>query len=118
MTRIKISIGIILALISISIFSGVWVNKSCDVFLSYISEIQDNPENAGEYARILEKKWESFRKTACILILNEKLDDAEEICSELPFMNNSDEITAAAEKLEHIIKNIKESEYPHILNIL
>ncbi|MBR1592054.1 MAG: DUF4363 family protein [Ruminococcus sp.] len=124
MTRIKISLGIISTLICISIFSGVWVNKKCDLLLGIIDEIQSSSQagdigKAEEYAAVLEEKWTDFTKTARILIINEKFDDAEEICSELPCITDSaEEITAAAEKLKHIIRNIKESESPSLMNIL
>jgi len=123
MTRIKISACILLTLICISIFSGIWVNKQCDLLLECIFEIQhlcgeNKTDSANEYCVILEKNWNNFRKKACILIRSEKLDDAEEICSELPCLADSAEIFVSAEKLKHIIRNIEESESPHIVNIL
>ena len=123
MTRIKISIGILSILVCISIFSGVWVNKKCDLLLGIIDQIQQSSqlgeiEKAEEYAALLEEKWDDFKGKARILILNNKLDDVEEICSELPCMDDSSEITAASEKLRHMIRNIKESESPRIVNIL
>ena len=40
MTRVCISIGILLAILGVSVFSGAWVNRRCSTLISEVDEVQ------------------------------------------------------------------------------
>ncbi|MDE7363740.1 MAG: DUF4363 family protein, partial [Ruminococcus sp.] len=91
MTRIKISLGIILMLILTSIFSGIWVNNQCKSIISLseqTGEIFSNgdKEKAMQIIEQLETKWENFRKTASMLVQNSKLSEIDRICARIKYL--------------------------------
>ena len=40
MTRVKISVGILLLMLGVSIFSGIWVNKRCGELISGVKQLE------------------------------------------------------------------------------
>ncbi|MCR4639451.1 DUF4363 family protein [Ruminococcus sp.] len=119
MTRVKISGAILLLLIGVSIFSGVWVNRRCDALLSEINVINDleesgNTSGAAEKARQMNADWENFREKASVLLKYDKLVEIDRLCSRIVYLteNEETEMTAELAELHHMLEMLKSGETP------
>ncbi|MDE5764182.1 MAG: DUF4363 family protein [Ruminococcus sp.] len=117
MTRIKISLGILLLLIAVSIFSGQWINKSCRNLMnisSHAEEIfsQGDIQQTLEITRQLEKEWEHFSSKAKIFIRSNKLSDIDRLCARINNLaeNQSEELTAELKEFSHLVNLLRNVE--------
>lgn len=124
MTRVKISGAILLLLIGVSIFSGVWVNRRCDALLSEINVINDleecgNTLGAAEKARQMNADWENFREKASVLLKYDKLVEIDRLCSRIVYLteNEETEMTAELAELHHMLEMLKSGETPLITSV-
>ena len=119
MTRVKISGAILLLLISISVFSSIWVNRRCDDILSeinviyYLEEMGDI-SGAAEKARQMNADWENFRESASVLLKYDKLVEIDRLCSRIVHLaeNEEDEMTAELAELRDMLEMLKSGETP------
>ena len=124
MTRVKISLGILAAIIAVSIFSGVWVNRKCLKMINDTNRIAefieaDDMENARSTAENLESEWNSFYKTASVILRGEKLTEAERIVFRIENMIKYEkkEIIPQISELLMLFDNIRKSEIPSLNTI-
>lgn len=124
MKRVKICLAILSFLVSVSIFSGFWVNKRCSAIIEDISAIEDhlsqgNRERAAALAREMDKEWSDFRQKALILLNNEKLTEINNISLRIVYLINEDSDEASAElaELRDLTEHLKKSEIPLITSI-
>lgn len=124
MTRIKISAGILLSFVLLSIFTSVWVSRRCDAMLDCTRQIEDvflsGDGSAEALAAGLEDSWNSFRKGASVILNNDKLSDPERLISRLVYLAQQDspELRTVLEELRHLIKQLKHGETPALTSIL
>ena len=119
MTRVKVSAAILLLLVGISVFSSIWVNRSCDDILGEIDIIYDLAENGDNYnaavnARKMNEDWESFREKASVLLKYDKLVEIDRLCSRIVHLaeNEEDEMTAELAELRDMLEMLKSGETP------
>ena len=124
MTRVKISAAILLLLVGISVFSSIWVNRSCDDMLSEIDIIYDLAENGDNHkaavnARKMNANWESFREKASVLLKYDKLVEIDRLCSRIVHLaeNEEDEMTAELAELRDMLEMLKSGETPHLTSV-
>ncbi|WP_303788735.1 DUF4363 family protein [Ruminococcus flavefaciens] len=124
MTRVSVSGAILLLLIGVSIFSGIWVNRCCDVILSEINVIYDLEEmgdtsGAADKARQMNEDWESFRKKASVLLKYDKLVEIDRLCSRIEHLteNEEDEMAAELSELRHMLEMLKSGETPLVTSV-
>ena len=124
MTRIKISAGILLSFVVLSIFTSLWVNRRCDELLSLTERVEEAYINedaaAAELSAELESRWKEFRKGAAILLNNEKLTDPERLISRIVYLvgQHSPELQTVLEELRHLIRQLQHGEKPVLTSIL
>jgi len=123
-TRVKISICILLILIGASIFSGVWTYNSCDdmleVLRSAAERVADGDiDGAIEKAEEFSEEWEAFRKKANVVVKSDKLSEAERIKSRIAKLieSGSDEIEAELSELISMLELLRDGEIPLITSI-
>lgn len=124
MTRVKISISILSVMIIVSIFTGIWINKRCDRLITLTEEITSsynigNTDDAKASAEELEKHWTEFRKTANLMVKNDKLSEIERICFRiLPLIEkDSDEVSAELEELSGMLIALRKGEEPVLTSV-
>ena len=124
MTRVSVSGAILLLLIGVSIFSGIWVKCRCDVILSEINVIYDLEEmgdtsGAADKARQMNEDWDSFRKKASVLLKYDKLVEIDRLCSRIEHLteNEEDEMTAELSELRHMLEMLKSGETPLVTSV-
>ena len=124
MTRVSVSGAILLLLIGVSIFSGIWVKCRCDVILSEINVIYDLEEmgdtsGAADKARQMNEDWDSFRKKASVLLKYDKLVEIDRLCSRIEHLteNEEDEMTAELSELQHMLEMLKSGETPLVTSV-
>lgn len=125
MTRIKISAGILCVLVGISIFFAVWINNRCSHMLDEITAIcqlldDGNNSQAMQRAEELDNEWNSFRKTATVMLKNNELTEVDCISSGIPYLieNDNDESYARLMEFQHMLTMIKDGEVPSVTRIL
>ena len=125
MVRIKISLGIVVAIIVLSV-SGIFVlDYKTDRVLKLLEETRsysdegDN-EKALEAADSLEKEWEKYQTYASIFVRNDKITNVQTSMSRLkPLIEkDNDELNAEFENAKSGLEWIIESEIPKLTNIL
>lgn len=125
MVRIKISLGIVVAIIVLSV-SGIFVlDYKTDRVLELLEETRsysdegDN-EKALEAADNLEKEWEKYHTYASIFVRNDKITNVQTSMSRLkPLIEkDNDELNAEFENAKSGLEWIIESEIPKLTNIL
>jgi hypothetical protein len=124
MTRVCISIGILLLLSGLSIFSGIWVEKRCSRIIDEIDTVQEL-QQAGEYeaaaakAAELERDWEDFREKSAVLLKNNKLSDADRISERIYHLSLAGDPGGAAESAEMrlMVDSLRKGELPFLTNI-
>jgi hypothetical protein len=124
MTRVKISFAIIIALIGISIFSGIWVNRRCDDMIAGLYEINDISGNGDiselrEKAKRLNRDWEDFRSKASVLIKYDKLVEIDRLCSRIGELAGKDdaELVAELSELHDMLEMLKNGETPLLTSV-
>lgn len=125
MTRIKISAGILCTLIIMSIISGLWISRKCEHMLNIIGEIcfhvnEDDTDKAAAAAKKLSEYWNKFRKTASVLVKNDKLSEIDRINSRILHLleNDSDELESELTELRSMIILMKTGETPAFTSVL
>lgn len=125
MARIKISIGIILFIITLCIASFFIIRHETNEILSSIEEVKTiylsgNTEKAFGAADEMLRKWETYHIYASIFVNNDKISLAQNPISRIKplIKNKNDELGAEFETAESALKWIIESEIPRWTNIL
>ncbi len=124
MTRVKISICILLFLIGASVFSGVWTYNSCDDMLDSLRSTAERVavgdiDGAIEKAEEFSADWEDFRKKANAVVKSDKLSEADRIKSRIVHLieSGSDEIEAEISELISMLELLRDGEIPLITSI-
>ncbi len=125
MTRVKISVGILSAMIIASILSGIWINKHCDRLIGLTEKIssayiEGDLKSAQKTAEQLEHEWDSFRGKATMMIKSDKLSEIERLCERIiPLIeNDSDEIGAELDELCGMLTALRKGELPLLTSVL
>ena len=123
MTRIKLSIGILAALVVASIFSGLWICRSCrgfqqQTFLVEEAGLRGDTEEAYRLACELEEDWERFRRGAGVLLRNRELSEIDRIASRVRYRTASGgELQPELAELRHIFEQLRSSVIPRLETI-
>lgn len=119
MTRVKISVAIILILAAVSIFSGIWVNSRCREMMERTAQAaeffsQGNSDEAAEAAQELQKEWESFRSIAAVLLHNDKLSEIDRLCARVTGLadSQSEEFVSELTEIKHLLDMLRNGEIP------
>ncbi len=123
MTRIKISAMILASLIGMSIFASVWVNKKCSRLIDCMDRIEQEIQEGKDTtvsARELEKEWTDFRKTASVMIRNDKLTEPERVAGRITLLaqQGSQDLPSAVEELRHMTRQLMHGETPKLTSVL
>ena len=124
MTRVRLSVGVLLLLIIISIFSSFWVNCRCNTMLSEVDlmhELAENGDTEGVSgrARELNAQWESFREGASVLLKYDRLIETDRLCSRIVHLAENEETEMAAElaELRDMLEMLKSGETPLLTSV-
>ncbi|MBO5226905.1 MAG: DUF4363 family protein [Ruminococcus sp.] len=124
MTRVRIALGILAALILLSVGSVVCVNRSCSHVQNTLEQLRHAKENGDlEEAKALcgeiERRWESFQGILKMCVSYEKLAETSNIIMRLePLLEEDcDEFAAELAQAEYMLRNITESETPDFANV-
>ncbi len=114
MTRLKMSIGILLILLCLSLTSGKWTQRRCTEMQQLIIQAAEETENgdnkaAEKTSAELCRQWESFRTWASLIIKNDMLREIDRLCARLPelaehedsFGSDLSELNVLVEDLKH-----------------
>lgn len=111
MTRVRISVGIILILVEFSIFSGIWADRKKKLLTAEARQISEAFESgrtvdAREYARILSRDWEDTRKKASFFVKYDRLLELDRIAAHFEPMAESgdDELLPQIAEFIHMIE--------------
>lgn len=125
MVRIKISLGVIIAIIVMSVSSIFILNYKTDRVLELLNETRSysdkgDSEKALEAADSLEKEWEKYHTYASVFARNDKITSVQTSMSRLkPLIEkDNDELNAEFENAKSGLEWIIESEIPKLTNIL
>lgn len=112
MTRLKISIVIIMLIVGISIFSGKWINGRCGELVGITDTAEEfflngETERAAEAAARLDAEWKKFRKGAAIFVHNNKLVELDRLCTRVKLLaeNQSDDFIIELEELKQMFSS-------------
>lgn len=124
MTRLKISIFVILVLVGMSVFQSMWISKSCISLMNQTSQAEDlfrngNTAKSEEITAELQKKWESFRVSASVFVRNNKLTELDRLVARVHHLaeNESEELPSELTELYHLLELLKNSEIPRVTSI-
>lgn len=125
MIRIKISIGIIAAIIVLGITGFFMLKNETDDIIAMLDETRelsdnDKKEEALESVDALVHEWNKFHTYASIFVNNDKISATQNSISRLKSLieTDNDELNAEYDAAESSIKWIVESEMPRWTNIL
>lgn len=125
MTRVRISLGVLLLLVVTSTFTSLWVNRRCGAMLDDINKLGIIAENgySEELAGLAEKlneEWESFRSRASVLVKYDKLVEIDRLCSRIVQLSDEDneEFTAELAELRDMLEMLKSGETPQLSSVL
>lgn len=125
MIRIKISFGIIIAIIVLGVSGFFVLRHETNEIIELIDETKsysdsENTEEALKSADKLLKKWDKFHTYASVFINNNKISDVQESVSRLKALieTGNDELNAEYDSAKSTLKWIVESEIPRWTNIL
>lgn len=126
MKRVIASIGILVAILGLSIFGLVKVTQYCDTSLALLNEAEEaaKAQNFEEAVRIieeLENTWNKQEDTLSVFVRHHEIDGiTENLFGLKSFANYSDagEFLSQAEKTARLIQRLYFSEIPSIKNIL
>lgn len=124
MTRLKISVGILITMTCMSIFFGVLIGRKCSGFIEKAERIRErysdgDLEGAYDEAVGFESDWEKFRGYSAMLINNEKLLEIERISARIVYMTENEELELQSEvnELIHMLDAMKRGEIPMLSTI-
>ncbi len=124
MTRIKISAGILLFMLCMSIFTGVWLNSRCTDMIERSDRIgelysQGRSEEALAEAEKLEKEWADFRKAGSLMVKNNKLAEIDRVCTRISYYagNDSQELMPEIIELRNMLDKLREGEIPKLTTV-
>lgn len=124
MTRLKISIFVILVLVGMSVFQSMWISKSCISLMNQTSQAEDlfrngNTAKSEEITAELQKKWKKFRVPASVFVRNNKLTELDRLIARVHHLaeNESDELPSELTELYHLLELLKNSEIPRVTSI-
>lgn len=124
MTRLKISIIIILVLVGTSIFQGLWINEKCFSLMEQTIQAEDLFRNgdtakSGEITAELQKKWEGFRVPASVFVRDNKLTELDRLIARVHHLaeNESEELPSELTELYHLLELLKNSEIPRATSV-
>ncbi len=124
MTRVRIALGILAALILLSTGSVLTVKKSCSHVQSTLEQLRHADENGDtEEALTLcesaQRRWEKSQGILKLCVSYEKLAEAENIiCRLKPLLEEDcDEFTAELAQAETVLRNIADGETPYFTNV-
>lgn len=125
MIRIKISIGIISAIIIMGITGFFILRHETEEVIDNIEKTRSlansgKKQEAKDFAGILESDWNRFHTYASVFINNNKISAAEVSLSRIKSLieNESDELNAELDTAKSALEWIIESETPKLTNIL
>lgn len=125
MVRIKISLGIVAAIIVLSVFGIFLLDHKTDRIIELLDETrsysdEENNEKAIESVEKLMNEWEKYHTYASIFVRNDKITNVETSMSRLkPLIEkDNDELNAEFENARSCLEWIIESEIPKWSNIM
>ncbi len=125
MIRIKISIGIISAIIIMGITGFFILRHETEEVIDNIEKTRflansGKKQEAIDSADILENDWNNYHTYASIFITNEKISAAEASLSRIKSLieSENDELNAELDTAKSALEWIIESEIPKLTNIL
>lgn len=124
MSRLRISIALMIVILAFCIFSVCKVNKYGKELIEIIDSITYSLENNETEKALAEAKdmnvyWDKLRNKSSMLVQNEKLLSIESSLTRIvPYIeNDSDELTAELEMVRKNIIWLCSSEIPYFRNI-
>lgn len=125
MTRVKISLVILLMIIMLCVSSLLWIDFKLDKVSEFLEETitfsrNGETEKAVESSKKMVKEWESFHDIGGVLIRSDKITSVQTSMSRItPLVRkNHDELEAEYENAKQGLEWIFESELPLLKNIL
>ncbi len=110
MTRIKLSITILILLFSVCFSSQIWINSKGGYIIDIASRTEEflingDKSKAVESAELLNGEWENFRRYAGIFIRRNKLTEIDRLCARVESLaeNDSEELLAELAELKKLI---------------
>lgn len=125
MIRVKISIGIIAAIIILGVFGFFTLKRETNQVIESIDKIRElseagKIEEALDSADIMLKEWEKYHTYASIFVNNDKITVVQNSISRLRALieDRNDELGAEFDTAKSGLKWIVESEIPRFTNIM
>ncbi len=125
MNRCKVSVGVLLSLILLCIFSLIEIQKQCREYLTIVDNIQTavdsgNTEQALSAFDTLENHWKDYHEINGIFVNGSELDSIREIMSGLKplIADEHPEVNSELHKMRELIIAIYQEELPEIWHIL
>lgn len=110
MTRIKLSIAVLILVFGVSFGSQIWINSKSSNITAIAAQtekllLNENKSQAIESARLLNSEWEDFRKFAAIFLRRNNLIEIDRLCARVESLaeNDSDELLAELAELKKLI---------------
>ena len=124
MTRLKISVVILILLTGTGIFQNHWIEKNCNSLMelsTYAEKLYQNGsyEKSADITNQLQQKWQDFRKKASVFIRDNKLTDLDRLFVRTHYLaeNENEELTSELTELYHLLELLKNSETPRITSV-
>ncbi len=124
MGRVKICLGIVIAIIIISISGIFFLDSKTDKIIELIEETKKysdmgDTEKALESVGVLEQEWDKYHTYASILVRNDKISSVQTSISRLRSLieKENDELNAEFANAKSNLEWIVESEIPRFTNI-
>ena len=125
MTRVKISICLLLLLTAVSVFSGIWVNRRCSSLaekaIAVCDAFEKNDVSAAVEAAVqLENEWEDMRVKASVLLKYDRLFEIDRIAAHASFITaeRSEDVLPQMAELIHMLYILSENEIPYMNSVL
>jgi hypothetical protein len=124
MTRVRIALGILAALILLSAGAVFTVKINCGHVMSTLEQLR-HAEEKGDTAEALtlcetaQKRWKEAQGILKLCVSYERLAEAENIiCRLKPLLEEDcDEFTAELAQAQTVLKNITDGETPYFTNV-
>lgn len=111
MTRIKLSIAILILIFGVGFGSQIWINYQSSNITEIASRTEElfisgNKSQAIESAHLLGSEWEDFRRYAGIFVRRNKLTEIDRLCARMESLaeNDSEEILTELAELKKLIE--------------
>ena len=125
MTRIRISVGILLLLVIASMVSGIWVNIGCGRHIDTAYTVEelssrDRQAEAVDAAKKLESDWANFRSFSAVIVKNNKLAEIDRVCTRISYYaeNGSDDLVPELIELRNMLGQLRDGETPKPTTVL